>query len=105
MKKIIITLFLMALPCASFASKDKTTDAEIERLKIVWPSFGEMRPKDRNLLIGIAKTCKLENEEKAREPVLACLREGAQNPKVIVPKGFLKEVAPEKLEYLVKNAK
>lgn len=55
-----------------------TAEGALERLQLVWPNFQSLDQEQRVLLAKIAIECELHQVDATIDPVVRCLRDGAQ---------------------------
>lgn len=82
---------------------EKAAQADLERLRILWPGVESMQEHDRALLAGLSLTCQLGKQSVEEAPVIACLRDAAINPHALLPKGVDNQDAQARLETLLRE--
>lgn len=90
----------MAVGSAELSEKN----AVLERLHLVWPEFEKERPADRELVLFLAKKCKLENEPLERAATIACLRGAVTSPLISSPTGREGLPGPVALDVMIRQA-
>ncbi|KWW32422.1 hypothetical protein AU374_06022 [Cupriavidus metallidurans] len=75
------------------------------RLEIVWPSLMSMPQEDRALLVGLAMSCHLERRPAEAGEIVDCLRQAANSPDAILPKGADRASVPARLDRLLAQTK
>lgn len=81
----------------------QSAQADLERLRILWPGVESMQEHDRALLAGLSLTCLLGKQPVEEAAVIACLRDAAINPHALLPKGVDNQDAQARLETLLRE--
>jgi hypothetical protein len=77
-------------------------ESDAVRLELLWPNLlTTMPPRDRALLGMLAQQCGLRRVAVEPAAVEACLREAAERPNVMMPRGF--KSAPRELDRLLRQ--
>ncbi len=81
----------------------QSAQADLERLRIIWPGVESMQEHGRALLAGLSLTCLLGKQPVEEAAVIACLRDAAINPHALLPKGVDNQDAQARLETLLRE--
>lgn len=93
-------IFAVSLVGANYAGRS-AAQADIERLKEVWPFVMNLQNSDRAFLAGLAMTCRLHRHADSRDEVVDCLRSAAADPQATLPKDVEAVEAPTRLEKIL----
>lgn len=78
-------------------------ESDRTKLMLLWPELDSMPTSDIAFIIGLAMTCRLSDRAHFSSEVVSCLREAADDPSALLPKGVRHDEAPAKLEALLSN--
>lgn len=98
---LLIAGALLLASTAGRSAGERAASQSKARLQLVWPSIMDMPFADRALLVGLAMTCHLEDRPAVAADVVSCLRDAADDPRAVLPKGVDRDTARARLEKLL----